>query len=77
MDKQEKMNKWDRMDEQKKIDKWEKIVKYGRILTKHNTTVTELIYFWTMSKNRSSRGDIKKKVLLELSLRELKMLAAK
>ena len=56
----------------KKVDKWEKIDIYGKILTKHNTTVTELIYFWTMSKNRFNRGDMKKKkVLLELSLREL------
>ena len=55
------MEKWDKMDEWIKIDKWEKIDKYGRILTKHNTTVTELIYFWTMSKNRSNRGDMKKK----------------
>ena len=49
------MDKWEKIDKQKKwrdgrkMDKWVKMDYYGQILTKHNTTVTELIYFWTMS----------------------------
>ena len=38
-----KMDKWEEVDE------WEKMDQYGQILTKRNTTVTELIYFLTMS----------------------------
>ena len=48
------------------MDKWEKIDQYGYILTKYNTIVTELIYFWTLSENRLNIVPGKKKVDLEL-----------
>ena len=81
MDKYEKMDKCDKMDKWNKqingkkqismerLSKRKKIDKNRKILTKHNSTVTEQIYFGT---NRFNRGKMEKKVLLELSQHELK-----
>ena len=41
--------------------KWEKMEQYKQILTKHNTIVTELIYFWTLSESRLNGVTGKKK----------------
>ena len=72
IDKWEKMDKWEEMDKWKKIDKWEKKLINGRNfwlnITRNMETVEEiLIYFWTMSENRSEYWwREKKKVVLEL-----------
>ena len=53
----EKMDKWEEMDKWKKIDKWEKLINgrnFWLNITGNMETVEEiLIYFWTMSENRS------------------------
>ena len=66
------MDKCEKMDKCGKMDKWKEMDKYGKILTKHNTTVTELIYFWT---SWSIFGPIVtgKKSGFRASLRELKI----
>ena len=51
------------------MDKWEKIDQYGYILTKYNTIVTELIYFWTLSENRLNVVPGKKKQIQSYATR--------
>ena len=73
----EKMDKWEEMDKWKKIDKWEKLINgrnFWLNITGNMETVEEiLIYFWTMSENRSEYLWPEKKSGFRASLRELKI----
>ena len=81
MENWEEMDKWEEIDKLEEMDRWEKVDYYRYILTKHNTNVTELIYWKELSRNFEERLHQKccvpeasgKKSTSRASLRQLKI----